>query len=119
MLVGRHDHAQLRAGIDIDVRVNAALADEFEIVQAFEQRRANFRSFPDQHQDLGVAEAFGKRVGVLDVVIPDGDFVSRELGEALQGTHAVVVVIQDGDLHAPLPRGVQDGGRKSRNFPFG
>jgi hypothetical protein len=76
MLVRRHDHAQSRAGIDIDVRVNAALADELEIVQAFKQRRANFRSFPDQHKDFGLPQAFGKRVGVLDMVIPDRDLVS-------------------------------------------
>lgn len=38
MLVGRHDHAAPGAGINVDVRVHAALTDESQLVQALEQR---------------------------------------------------------------------------------
>lgn len=119
MLARRHDHAQPGAGVDVDVGIDAALADEFEVAQALEQWRANFRSFAYEHQDLGVLQTVCKRIGILDVIIPDGHVVPRELGEALEGTQGVVIVIQYGDFHDPLPRGIQDGGRKSRNLPFG
>jgi hypothetical protein len=88
------------------MRINAALADEFEIVQALEQRRANFRSFADEHQGLGVPQTLCQGIGILDVIVPDGDVVSRQLAEALQRTQRVVIVVQYGNLHAPLPRGV-------------
>ena len=55
MLARRDNDAQSGAGIDIDMRIDAALADKFEIVQALEQRRANFRPLADENQDLGIA----------------------------------------------------------------
>ena len=57
---------QPRAGLDVDVRIDAALADEPEIGQALEQRRADLGALADQHQHLGVAQALGERVDVLD-----------------------------------------------------
>ena len=103
MLARRHDHAEPRAGVDLDVRVNASLADETEGGEAFEERRADRRALPDQHQDLGVREPSLKRVGILDMIAPDRDLVSRELAEAAEGAQRVVVVVQDGDLHPPPP----------------
>ena len=41
VLVRRHDDAEPRAGLDVDVRIDAALADELELGQALEQRRAD------------------------------------------------------------------------------
>jgi hypothetical protein len=36
----------------------------------------------DQHQYFGSAQPLGERVGILDVIVPDGDVVALELGEA-------------------------------------
>ena len=70
MLIRRHDHAAARARVDVDVRVDAALADQPEPVQPIEQRRANRGPFANQDQRLGVLQALGERVGVLDMISP-------------------------------------------------
>ena len=54
MLVRRQDDAESRAGIDVDVRIDAALADELEPGQALEQGCADLGALADQHQRLGV-----------------------------------------------------------------
>jgi hypothetical protein len=84
VLARRHDDAEPSAGVYIDVRINTALADESEIGQALEQGRPDFRPLAYQHQDFSVAETLRKGVGVLVVVVPDRDVVSRELAEARQ-----------------------------------
>ena len=65
-----------RAGVDVDMRIDAALADELEIGQAFEQRRADFGALADQHQRFGARKPLGQRVEVLDVIVPDRDVVA-------------------------------------------
>ena len=81
MLARRDDHAEPLAGVDVDVRIDAALADQPQLRQAFQQRRADLRPLTDQHQRFGVVQPFGQRVGVLDVVVPDRDLVPGQLGE--------------------------------------
>ena len=63
-----HD-AELGAGVDVDVRIDAALADELQVGQALEQRRADLGAFADQDQRLGAGKPLGQRVEVLDVVV--------------------------------------------------
>ena len=99
MLARRHDDAEPRAGVDVDVRIDAALADQLELGQPLEQRRANLRPLADQHQRFGIAQPFGQRVDVLDVIVPDRDVMSGELAEAGQGAQRVVVIVEDGDFH--------------------
>ena len=82
MLARRHDDAEPRAGVDVDVRIDAALADQPELRQPLEQRRADLRALADQHQRLGVLQALGERVDVLDVVVPDRDVVAVELARS-------------------------------------
>ena len=61
MQVRGDDDAVPRAGVDVDVRIDAALADELELRQALEQRRADRRALADQHQRLGVLQPLGER----------------------------------------------------------
>src|SRR5712692_7106216 len=93
------DHAVPGAGVDVDVRVDAALADQPEPGQSLDQRRADLRALADQHQDLGVGEALRQRRDVLDVIVPDRDVVSRKLAEAAKRPYRVVIVVQDRDFH--------------------
>ncbi len=93
------DDAEARAGVDIDVRIDAALADQLELGQALEQRRADLGPLADQHQRFGIAQPFRQRVNVLHMVVPDGNVLSRELAEAGQGAQRVVVIVEDGDFH--------------------
>ena len=89
VLARRHDHAEPRAGVDVDVRIDAALADQPQLGQPLEQRRADLRALADQHQRLGVVQALGQRVDVLDVVVPDRDVVARELARSSASVRSV------------------------------
>ena len=79
MLIGRDHDAVPRAGVDVDVGIDAALADQTQPRQALDQRRSDGRALADQHQDLGLGQALGQPVEILDVVVPDLDVVSSEL----------------------------------------
>ncbi len=99
MLVRGQDDAEPRTGIDVDVRIDAALADELEPGQALEQGGADLGALADQHQGLGVFQARGQRIGVLDVVVPDRDFMAGQLAESIQSAQRVVIVVQYGYFH--------------------
>ena len=90
------------AGLDIDMRIDAALADEAQLRQPYNQRRADRGALADQHQRLDVGKPRRERVGVLDVVVPDRDVVPGELREAGQRAHRVVIIVENGDLHEGL-----------------
>src|SRR5262249_11373577 len=76
-----------------------ALADQPQLRQPLEQRRADLRTLADQHQRLGVLQPLRKPVDVLDVVVPDRDVMAPELWEAIEGAYRVEVIVEDGDLH--------------------
>jgi len=80
------------------VRIDAPLADELKLRQAFDERRADRGALADQHQGLGIGEAFGQAVGLLDVIVPDLDVVALELAEAGQCSERIEVIIEDRDL---------------------
>ena len=88
----------MRAGVDIDVGIDAALADEPELGEARQERRLDLRSFADQDQDVAVSEALSEHIHVLYVIVPDRDVEPGQLGEARQRVHGVEVVIQDRDF---------------------
>ena len=90
MLARRYDHAEPRTGVDVDMRIDAALADQFELLQALEQRRPDVRAFADQHQDFGFPEPRGQRPDVLDVIVPDLHVVAVEFAETRERAHSVV-----------------------------
>src|SRR5438128_139431 len=88
-----------RARLDVDVGNDPGLADQPELVQALEQRRADRRALADQHQRLGVLEPSRKRVDVLGVVVPDRHLVAGDPGKARQGPDRVLIVVEDRDVH--------------------
>src|SRR6185295_14889076 len=57
------------------------------------------RALAYQHQRLGVLQALGQRIGVLDVVVPDLHVVAGELAVAGQCPQCVVVVVEYRDFH--------------------
>jgi hypothetical protein len=81
------------------VRIDVALADELELAQSLDQRRANGRALAQQDQDLGIREPVRQDVLVGGLIVPDRDVVSRELAKAGEVPHYVGVVVEDRDLH--------------------
>lgn len=102
MLARGDDDAELRAGIDIDVWVNTALAYESEIVQSTKEGRANFSPFAYQHQHFGIPQAFSQCIDILHVIIPDLDFMACELLEALKRAKRVEIIVKNGYLHTTM-----------------
>src|SRR5207344_1361051 len=98
MLARRYNDTELRTGIDVDVRVDAALADEPELVQSMKQRRADLRPLTYQHKRFRIPQSFGQRIDVLDVIVPDLDLVTCQLFEAVEGAKRVVIIVKNGDL---------------------
>jgi len=113
--VRRDGHAVPVARGDVDVREDAALADELQPRQTLDQRRADGGSFAEKHQRLGVGQARREHVVVLHVVVVDGDRVAAEPGEAGQRAQGVKPVVEDRDVHvfqlAPRGAGVRLTGR--------
>ena len=67
-----------RAGIDVDVWVHAALADQAQLWQSLHQRCSNLGPFPDENEHLGILQAAREYFSVLNVIgpYPDGVAVS-------------------------------------------
>jgi hypothetical protein len=80
---------------------HAALADEPEPGKLLDQRGPDRCALADQRQGLGVLEPRGERVDVLRVVVPDGDLMAGDLGEARERPDRVLVVVEDRDVHGP------------------
>src|SRR6476620_8042257 len=78
---------------------NAALADQLQLRQPFQQRRADLRPLADQDQSLGLVQAISELVDVLDVVVPDRHVMPGKLAKAVQRPQRVEIVVEDGDLH--------------------
>ena len=102
MHVGADQDPEPGAGIDVDVGVDAALADELEIRQPLEQRALDSGALPDEDERLRTGETRGQHVDGLHVVGEDGDVVPGQLGEAVECAQRVEVVVQDYDLHGSL-----------------
>src|SRR6185312_5849242 len=79
--------------------IDAALADQLELRQPLDERRADLRALADQHQRLGIAQPFGEGLDVLNVIVPDRHVVTRQRGEAIERAHRVVIVVENGDFH--------------------
>ena len=90
--------------IDIDMRKDAALADQFQFRQPLQQRRADLRALADQHQRLGILQALRQHIDILDVIVPDRDVVPGEFFETIEGAHRVEIIVEDRDLHDAPPR---------------
>src|SRR5262245_54313679 len=99
MQVRAHGDPKPRARVDVDVRIDAALADQSQLRKALEQRRANFRALPDEHERIEALEALGQRISVLHVVGEDRHLMTVEKLKARQSTQRVEPVIEDRNLH--------------------
>src|SRR5206468_7755639 len=99
VLIRRYDHAATCTRVDVDVRVDATLAEEPQRIEALEQRLTDVRTLANQHERLRVFEAPGQRVDVLSVIVPDRDLVAVQLAKARESTKGIEVVIQNRNLH--------------------
>src|SRR5262249_54394294 len=95
----RHDDAAPRAGLDVDVRVDADLADDTEVRQPLEQGRPDRRALAQERQRLRVREARGQRIDVLRVVVPDRHTMVGDLPAARERLDGVLIVVEDRDVH--------------------
>ena len=84
------------------MRIDAALADQLQAWQTFEQISLNFGALPNEHQAFGVLQAGCQRVGVLHMIVPNDDGVSCQFMEAWQCSYRVKIIVEDRDLHKPL-----------------
>jgi hypothetical protein len=106
MLARRHHDAEPGAGGDVDVRIDAALADQPELGQPRQQRLADLGALPDQHQCFGLPQPRREHVVVLDMIGPHRDLMAGELAEAGERSYGIMVVIEYCDLHEfarPIP----------------
>jgi hypothetical protein len=99
---GDHD-PEPGAGLDVDVGEDAALADQPQGREAFQQFGGDGRPFADEDEDLGGDQASGELVHIVDMVVPDGDLVSVEGGEAVECPDRVEVVVQNRHTHGRGP----------------
>src|SRR6185503_8965168 len=92
VLIRRYDDAAMCTCVDVDMRVDAALADQPQRVEAIEQGLTYVRTLANQHERLRVFEAPGQRIDVLRVIGPDRDLVAVQLAKARESTKSVEVV---------------------------
>jgi len=85
------------------MRVDAALTDEPQRIEAFEQRLMDLRTLANQHEYLRVVEARGERIDIPRVVFPDRYLVSVELVKTRESTKRVEIVIENRNLHGICP----------------
>ena len=98
--VRAHHDPEARAGVDVDVGIDASLADQAQLRQPLEQWGAYLGALADQDERLAVVQPRGELVDVLDVIVEDSHVVSGEPVEAAQGSQRVEVVVQDRNPHA-------------------
>ncbi len=98
MLARRDNYAKPRARGNVDVRIDAAPPDEFQLRQTLQQRRLNFCSLPNEHENLSILKALHENIIVLNMVIPDSNLMAGELCETGQAAHGVEIVVEDCDL---------------------
>src|SRR6516165_8554444 len=90
------------SGVDVDVRIDAALADKFKSGQPLKQRRLDFRPLTKENQAFGVLQAGSKRISILNMIVPNDYVVSFQFLETRQCPQCVKVIIEDRNLHEPL-----------------
>ena len=120
MEAGRDDHAVLRAGVDVDVWIDAALADEPQRREPRQQRRLNLRPLADEDQHFALLKTIGEHAHIVYVIVPDRHVKRRQLRKARQRVQGVEVVIQDGHRdRAPIACRAAEGcqaGPATRRF---
>jgi hypothetical protein len=98
--VGRHDNSKSCTRFNIDMGIDAPLADEPQARETFQQGRRNRRPFADEDQRLSLSQSIGENVDISNVVIPDSHVVAVEPAKASERAKRVEIVVQNRDLHA-------------------
>ena len=97
--IGGHDDSVSGAGINVDVGIDAALADQPQGREPLDQRGTDGRALADQDERVERREPLRQRVDRLDVIGEHGHVMCRECGEARQRAERVEVVVEDRDVH--------------------
>ena len=98
MLARRNNDAEPRASLDVNVWIDTALTNKPELVQSMEQRRSDLGPLAYQHQRFRIPQSFCQRIDILDVIVPNFDFVPCHFFEAIEGAKRIVIVVKNGDL---------------------
>ncbi len=99
MLIARHHDAVAGASCNVDMRVDAALADQAQARQSIEHLRLNPRSLTDQHQGLGLLQARNQAFAVLFMIIPDLHLMRIHQAKTGQRADGIEIIVKDGDSH--------------------
>jgi hypothetical protein len=95
MEVGRNHDAEPRTGRHVDMRIDAALADQPKPGEPLQEWRPDIGPLSEKHERFRVVEPPRQGISILDMVIPNADLVAVEFLEAFQAPERVVVIIQD------------------------
>ena len=90
------------AGLDIDMRVDAALADQLEVRKAGKQCLGHGCTFAKKDETFCIGQAFMQDGGIFGVIRPDCHVMTVEPGEGRQGLQCVEPVVQNMDPHQDL-----------------
>jgi hypothetical protein len=99
VLARRDNHPAFRASVDVNVGINATLADELQFVQAAEQRSLDLRSFSDEHQHFCIFQPLSQLIRFLHMIVPDLDVMILQFLEAGQRPDRIEVIVEDCDFH--------------------
>ena len=92
-------HTVPGAGRDINMRVDAALADEFQLRKSVQKILGDRCPFPEQNKALGLCHPISKAGRVGFVIGPDRDVMPGKLFETGQATQRVEPVVKNVNLH--------------------
>jgi len=109
MLAGGQNDAVFGTCVDVDVRVNASLADEFQPRKALYQRPSYFGPFSNEDERFCVAQPRCEFVNIRPVIGPDPHVMVFELRKTRKMTKRIKIVVQYADLHSrpSLSRSIQ------------
>jgi hypothetical protein len=100
MHVRADQHAVLSAGVDVNMRIDASLADQSQPGQPLHQLPCDSSALPEENERLRIGQALNQISDLLDMIVPYDDFVSCETSEARQASQSVEPVVKDRDFHA-------------------
>jgi hypothetical protein len=81
------------------VWIDAALANEFQLIQALKQGSVNFRALSYQHQYFRIFQTLGQLIDVLHMIVPDLYVMVSKFLEAGQSSQGIEVIVENRDVH--------------------
>ncbi len=100
MKVRAKEDAIAGAGLNIDMRKDAALADQSKIGEAVKQRARDAGPLADQHKSFDVGKPVDEFILVFNMIRPDGYIMPRQLCEARKRPQRIKPVVKNRNLHA-------------------